>query len=219
MKSKVTAVIADGHPVVLAGLSDYLERSGIRVAAVVDTARDLVSVLQAGAKEPPDIVITGYNYGEQEDGLRLIERIRRTCPQAKIVVFSGVRTIGLIRELFAIGGDAFVSKRMSLQCVLDACYAVTSGAKYVDPSTKKGLVATCRNHTQQSPAVPDSRLSPREREVLRLLARGNSLQEIAEQFQRSIKTISVQKCSAMKKLGLRKELDLAMYLVDPDISY
>jgi len=209
MSTRTTALIADDHPVVLAGLAPYLARQGIDVIAIANSANGLLTELKRRTSSPPDIVITGYGYDGEIDGLRLIGRLRRMYPKLKIVVFSGARPNGLVRQLLAEGADAFVAKSMGLQFVADACQSVLTGAKYIDPGTEAVLIAPTRHCEDQS----DNRLSPREREVLRLLARGYPLQEIARQFQRSAKTISVQKCSAMSKLGLRNEIELAMYLV------
>ncbi|AEI77064.1 two componenttranscriptional regulator LuxR family [Cupriavidus necator N-1] len=209
MSTKTTAVIADDHPVVLAGLAPYMARQGIDVIAIADSVNGLLSELKKHALLLPDIVITGYDYGGEIDGLRLIERLHRMYPKVKIVVFSGQRPHGLVRQLLAKGADAFVAKSMALQFVADACQTVLSGAKYIDPDTEGLLIAPTRHCEDKC----DDRLSPREREVLRLLAQGYPLQEIARKFQRSVKTISVQKCSAMSKLGLRNEIELALYLV------
>lgn len=209
MSTKTTAVIADDHPVVLAGLTPYMAHQGIDVIAVADSVNGLLSELRKHALLLPDIVITGYDYGGEVDGLRLIERLHRMYPKVKIVVFSGERPHGLVRQLLAKGADAFVAKSMGLQFVADACQTVLSGAKYIDPATEGLLIAPTRHCADQR----DDRLSPREREVLRLLVQGYPLQEIARKFQRSVKTISVQKCSAMSKLGLRNEIELALYLV------
>ncbi|MGO4332947.1 response regulator [Cupriavidus sp. 2TAF22] len=209
MTTKTTAVIADDHPVVLAGLAPYMARQGIDVMAIADSVNGLLLELRKHALLLPDIVIIGYDYGGEIDGLRLIERLRRMYPKVKIVVFSGARPNGLVRQLLAKGAHAFVAKSMDLQFVADACQAVRSGSKYIDPATERLLIAPphlCEDRC-------DDRLSPREREVIRLLAQGYPLQEIARKFQRSVKTISVQKCSAMSKLGLRNEIELAMYLV------
>ncbi|MGH8787364.1 MAG: response regulator [Cupriavidus necator] len=201
-------MIADDHPVVVAGLAPYLARQGIDVIAIADSAHGLLAELKRHVQRLPEIVITGYGYGGEIDGLRLIERLHRLYPEVKIVVFSGMRPNGLVRQLLAKGADAFVAKSTCLQCVADACQAVLSGAKYIDPVTEDLLAVPIR-HCDPC----DDRLSPREREVLRLLAQGHALQDIARIFQRSVKTISVQKCSAMSKLGLRNEIELALYLV------
>ena len=209
MSTRTTAMIADDHPVVVAGLAPYLARQGIDVIAIADSAHGLLAELKKHAQRLPEIVITGYGYGGEIDGLRLIERLHRLYPEVKIVVFSGMRPNGLVRQLLAKGADAFVAKSMALQFVADACQTVLSGAKYIDPDTEGLLIAPTRHCEGQC----DDRLSPREREVLRLLAQGCPLQEIARKFQRSVKTISVQKCSAMSKLGLRNEIELALHLV------
>ncbi|MDW3684479.1 response regulator transcription factor [Cupriavidus sp. CV2] len=209
MSTKTTAVIADDHPVVLAGLAPYLSRQSIDVIAIADSVNGLLSELKKHAQRLPDIVITGYDYGGEIDGFRLIERLHRLYPEVKIVVFTGARPNGLVHELLAKGADAFVAKSMCLQFVADACQTVLSGAKYIDPTTE-GLLVVATHHCDDP---CDDRLSPREREVFRLLAQGYPLQEIARKFRRSVKTISVQKCSAMSKLGLRNEIELALYLV------
>jgi two-component system capsular synthesis response regulator RcsB len=163
----------------------------------------------------PDILVTDYSFGGNDDGLRMVARIRRLCPEIKIVVFSRIRQIATVREVLVQGADAFVSKAVELDFVVKACQAVLENNRYVDPITEKQLQEFANRGEDidvQSVRSAEDSLSPREREVLRLLAGGLSIRDIAQRFNRSPKTISVQKCAAMSKLGLTKEIELAMYL-------
>jgi two-component system capsular synthesis response regulator RcsB len=145
----------------------------------------------------------------------MIERMRRLNSEISIVVFSRLRPAIEIRQVLANGANAFVSKAVGLDYVVEACRAVSEGKRYVDPQTSQALRATsdeAEDVRSNGLKNPEDRLSMREREVLRLLAQGLNIREIAQRFQRSAKTISVQKCAAMSKLGLRKEIELALYL-------
>ncbi len=197
---------------VLAGLDLHLQRENFDVIVKATNVEELISGLQ---RPELDIVITDYSFGGEGDGLRMIERVRRLRPEIKIIVFSRVRPVGHARQLMAAGADAFVSKTVGLGFVTIACNTVQRGARYIDPSTEKLLQATSEGKSDtdvNSPGFPETRLSAREHEVLRLLAQGLSIREIAQRFQRSAKTVSVQKCAAMSKLGLSNEIELALYL-------
>ena len=205
-------LIADDHPVVLVGLAQFLRWNQINVVAVADSVGALFESL---LQHEIDVVVTDYCFDSVGDGMRLVKRLRRLHPGIKIVVFSQIRPVGVVSQLMASGADAFVGKSAGLQAVLAACNAVADGMKFVDPATQAVLQATAYVGKSSNVNANDKtgdRLSVREREVIRLLAQGMNIREIALRFQRSPKTISAQKCAAMSKLGLRSDIELAIHL-------
>lgn len=213
MKTATRVLIADDHPVVLAGLAQYLQSQSFIISALAES----VEAMMTAVVEVPllDIVVTDYSFGGEADGFRMLERLRRLRPDVKLVVFSRIRQIGLVRQILANEVDAFVSKTVGLEFVAHACRAVSGGLKYVDPKTKSWLQVASNPEAGAAAKVTyssDADLSPREREVLRLLGQGLTIREIADCFRRSPKTVSVQKCSAMSKLGLKSDIELARYL-------
>jgi len=213
MKTTITVLLADDHPVVLAGLAQYLRGQGFTISALAEN----VEALMKAVVEAPglDIVVTDYSFGGEHDGFRMLERLRRLRPDVKLVVFSRVRQIGLIRQILAYEVDAFVSKTVGLEFVAQACRAVSGGSRYLDPATRRTLHPTSTPEAgadAKAAYSPEGSLSPREREVIRLLGEGLTIREIADCFRRSPKTVSVQKCAAMSKLGLKTDIELALYL-------
>lgn len=205
-------LIGDRQPVTLSGLSHYLRNAGYDL---IGTANSVGELTRAVDRLSPDMLVTDCAFRDGQDGPGLISRLRRLAPSLKIVVFSDAWHISTVRQLLSNGADAFVSKDATLDQVAAACEAVQADLPFVDSTTQQLLEAACDTPAGKSAkhmTDPEGLLSPREREVLQLLARGLSIRDIAGLFHRSAKTVSVQKCAAMSKLGLSQDIELAVYL-------
>lgn len=179
----------------------------------VVTASSVNEILNALNDPELGIVITDFSFNEAGDGLQLIGRIKRMRPDVAVIVFSMNASPPAVRDMIAAGASAFVSKTCGIRDVAGACRAVLAGRRFVAPASLAHLLDQDDRGTPQAAL---QQLSPREREVLRLLAQGLSLREIAARFNRSRKTISVQKCAAMAKLGLTHDMELGRYLASAD---
>lgn len=192
-------IIADDHPVFLIGLRAVLNTAfgeNFMISAEAQTVDQLLTLL---AEKLPDALLTDFNMpGEQQsDGLRLISTLRRKYPQLPIIVITMTTNPGLVNSILATGVFAVINKQ-SLTTELTACLkALLQGRK--PPGT-----------SISSP--PTVAMSPRELEVVRLLAQGHSVNHIASMLSRTKQTISAQKKSAMLKIGVSSDADLFAYL-------
>lgn len=203
----IDIIVADDHPVVTHGVRCVLERApGIRVMAEAHSVADMIAALGA---HPCDVLICDYSFdGDPEpDGLRMIERIRRTYPELKIVLLTMLNDQWLVQGALKRGVCAFLSKETDN--IVDLPRIITSvmrGKTYIDTEIASAIfsnMAECASGTLASQS-----LSPRELEVVRLYEQGMKVSEIAQRLMRSRKTISTQKASAMKKLGARTDVEL-----------
>ncbi|WP_175998249.1 response regulator transcription factor [Burkholderia stabilis] len=196
-------VIADDHPIIVAGLQQIISKSTrYTVAGVANNGRDLLTWLKQGAC---DILILDYSMPKSTDpdGYLLVELIRRNYPRIKILLLTMLNSPMLLRRLDGLQVEGLVSKSDAFADIGTALDAVSADKIYRSPTMRKLLSG---GHW---PSDADSRdLSARELEVLRLLSDGLSVTEIAEKLSKSIKTISTQKMSAMRKLGVSTDLDL-----------
>ncbi|EKZ96408.1 DNA-binding response regulator [Cupriavidus sp. TKC] len=194
-------VIADDHPIVLIALSHFLNSHGFTVDAMVSTADETCAAILN-----PDVqlVITDYVFGHPGDGLHLVDRLRRLRSDIGILVYSMVTSAPVINDILLAGANAFVPKTEGTETLLRACQNV------LKRTAAQGVNFSPLTATQDGGAF--ELLSVREREVMRLIAQGMSVREIGKHLRRSPKTVSVQKCSAMAKLGLRNDLALSHYL-------
>ena len=189
-------VIADSFPVMQWALQRYLsEECGRQVLAVVGDSDSLVERL---ADLPPEsILITelGLPGQRSRDGIHLVEWLTRHCPQMKVMVYSVFSAPLLAKAVLRSGASAYISKRSPLETLKAALECMALGQTFLDP----GL------HPQRHTAKP---LSPTEVDILRRLARGDTVSEIAQRTMRSVSTISTHKKNAMVKIGLNSDAEL-----------
>lgn len=189
-------VIADSFPVMQWALQRYLsEECGRQVLAVVGDSDSLVERL---ADLPPEsILITelGLPGQRSRDGIHLVEWLTRHCPQMKVMVYSVFSAPLLAKVVLRSGASAYISKRSPLETLKAALECMALGQTFLDP----GL------HPQRHTGKP---LSPTEVDILRRLARGDTVSEIAQRTMRSVSTISTHKKNAMVKIGLNSDAEL-----------
>ncbi len=211
---KLRVYLADDHPLTLAGVQEFLSRDvNIEVEQAVSNSSELVRALRESI---PDIVITDYTMpGDSQygDGIRFVEYLVRNFPEAKILVLTMVSNPMILAELYSAGVWGVLLKHEKLTEITGAIYNVRLGNKYYPQSYSK-------QEQEQESAGKDTMeekvntLSPREFEVLRLFVRGEGVAQIAQNLNRSVKTVSTQKRSAMKKLGVPTDQDLIAFCVE-----
>ncbi|HEY4293123.1 response regulator [Luteibacter sp.] len=203
-----TVIIADDHPVVVAGVEAILKAHRYDVVA---RAHDTDTLFEALSDYPCDVVVTDYSMpeGNQPDGTPMIRRIRAIRPDIGIVVLTMLANPAILRGLLDMGVAAIFDKRTNLRDIPVAVHAADVGRSYLSaPIRRLFHEADCAaGHDDLTP-----QLSPREVEVLRAYAQGHGLSEVAALMGRSFKTISRQKRSAMAKLGLINDAQLYQYL-------
>ena len=205
---RLRIVVADDHPVVRLGASAIIAKSGI--GDVVGEANGTDSLLALLSQVACDVLVTDFTMpgGNHPDGLALLSAVRRRHPDLPIVLLSTMSNPSLLRLAMESGAQALVDKAAtSLDELPTAILTVRRGQTYVSSGIRQLISALDEVTSRQSPS-----LSPRETEVLRLLANGMSVSGIAAQLNRSITTISHQKNSAMRKLGITNEADLFSFL-------
>jgi len=205
---RLRIVVADDHPVVRLGASAIIAKSGI--GDVVGEANGTDSLLALLAQVACDVLVTDFTMpgGNHPDGLALLSAVRRRHPDLPIVLLSTMSNPSLLRLAMESGAQALVDKAAtSLDELPTAILTVRRGQTYVSSGIRQLISALDEVTSRQSPS-----LSPRETEVLRLLANGMSVSGIAAQLNRSITTISHQKNSAMRKLGITNDADLFSFL-------
>ncbi|KUY98047.1 MULTISPECIES: cable pilus system response regulator transcription factor CblR [unclassified Burkholderia] len=218
----IRVVILDDHAVVQHGIASYLtERTGIEVAASFARSRDLISWLESNHA---DVVLLDYTLGPDEiDGLNLVKLVSTRFPDCKILMTSSSDTPATVNMTMRAGALGFFGKSENLRELVHAIRVVADGRSYISAELAGRVMASAtpvQSATAPKPAVSDDapaaeseasadlRLSPREHEVLRCYLAGMSVSDIALKFSRSRKTISAQKQSAYRKLGIRSDAEL-----------
>lgn len=208
-------VIADEHEVVRIGLRTVLQRSGegYELAGESASGSELLELL---AHTPCDLVIVDFQMPEDTAalaGVMLLRELRRRFPALRIVVLTTLHNTTICRAMYREGVDAVVEKASMVDELLVALRTVRAGDTYVGRPLREQGVDVSRAARPPSPTRGKRTLSlsMREAEVIRLLAQGLSVSEVARITHRSVKTVSWQKHSAMAKLGIGNDQQLFDY--------
>lgn len=197
------------------GMRDLLDNElSFEVTATLASPTALVEHLQHNAA---DVVITDYSMPGDEtygDGIRLVKYLTRHFPRAQIVVLTMVSNPMILSALYDAGVAAVVLKRDNLNEIVTAMRTLQAGRKYYPPGFQRD--GTVDSRTKFIGERINS-LSPKEFEVLRHFIRGESMMQVAETLKRSVKTVSGQKISAMRKLNVQTDQELVAFCVESEI--
>ncbi len=209
-----TVVIADDHPIVLLGVRELVERDErFQVIGEAICSAGLIKLLE---QQPIDIVITDYNmpgdspYG---DGLKLVEYLKRHFPNVQILILTMISNHLILTRLQELGVVGVIQKSQLHTEIQVALKSIAQQAHYRSLEPAKTSVI------ESLTAIDErfSTLSPKEFEILRLFISGKSVSDIARSQNRSSKTISAQKISAMRKLEVSSDQDLLAYCLEYNI--
>ncbi|MCY1404705.1 Transcriptional regulatory protein RcsB [compost metagenome] len=201
-------VLADDHPIFRIGLRAVLEQiPQVTVVGEAGSPLELMAQLQAS---DCNALVTDFMMPvrQQNDGLKLLEQIRRHYPDLPILVVTMLNNAGLFRAMLALGVAGVMSKASLANELPQAIGQLQRGKRFLPDSVQRLLLNDGDVHPDQ--ALTLGPLSPKELEVMRLLAGGHTVGQIAALLNRSKQTVSSQKVSAMRKLGVVN--DAALYL-------
>ncbi|GAB7125660.1 response regulator [Silvimonas sp. JCM 19000] len=206
MQSSLKVIIADDHPIVLLGLEQTLAR--IPFIKRVSKAHDGRQLIQMLHEDMPDLIVSDYSMpgADTPDGLILFRHIRRLAPQCKLIILTMLDNVAFIESMLKSGADGVMNKQDDLADLAEAIQSVMVGRQYLGRSVLHARALAGQMPDEETGGLRT--LSQRELEVMRLYATGRCITEIAQQLNRSVKTISHQKKSAMEKLGARNDMEL-----------
>ncbi|MBZ9781426.1 response regulator [Pseudomonas sp. REP124] len=199
-------IIADDHPVVRIGLRMLTDLSGTCV--IVGEADGPDSLLNLLSTTPCDLLITDFCMpgNVQADGLKMLSMVRRHHPAMSIILVTVLANVTTLKAAFAEGVMAIIAKDGSAKELPMAIKCVREGRRFISDSLQTVLAQADAEAQSGTPS-----LSAKEHEVVRMLASGMTVSQIAEHFKRSVSTISKQKIMAMQRLGISTDVDLFAY--------
>lgn len=186
---RISAIVADDHPALLAAVCDVLAESGMDVIGRAANGHEALSKIETRKPKVAlmDIRMPGLG------GIAVAEQLRRSTPDTRVVLYTGYGDQALLADALDAGVRGFVLKDAPLPDLVRAVQSVAKGGTYVDP-----VLAGALTQAKLKQELPD--LTQREREVLRLLADGNSNEEIGKQLFISPETVRTHIRKAMEKL-------------------
>ncbi|MGC4097863.1 MAG: response regulator transcription factor [Nitrospira sp.] len=212
MKEKPTVLLADDHVLVAEGIKKLLEGE-FNLIGIVPDGRALLTSIQ---ERSPDVAVVDISL-PLLNGLEASRQIRKMNPEIKIVILTMHSESSFVTEAFRIGVSGYVLKQSVGSELGLAIKEVLKHNTYVSPIIAQGLVDQAVNPKPVD--NPDDiggfaqELSPRQREVLQLVAEGKATKEVAAVLNVSVKTIEFHKTRIMKQLGLHTAADLTKYAI------
>lgn len=189
MTHQVTCLVADDHPAVIQAVCEALEMHGLTVTG---RARDGEEAIEGIERLKPDIALLDVRM-PRLSGIEVARRANRSAPDTAIILYTGYGERALLTEALDAGARGFVLKEAPLAEVVRAVELVAEGRTYVDPVLAGVLSSGVATEKM-------SKLTQRERDVLRLLADGNSNEEIGKKLFISPETVRTHVRKAMAKL-------------------
>ena len=208
--SAVRILVVDDHEVVRAGLRTVFEDAeDLTVVGEAATAEEAVARAQALR---PDVVLMDVRLGAEgdADGIAACRAIRSELPDTQVLMFSSYGEREAVVASILAGAAGYVTKNVARAQLLEAVRAVARGESLLDPKVTGPLLDRLKELSAKE-QPPDDPLSPREREVLALIARGLTNRQIAEQLVISEHTARNHVTSILDKLGLSRRTEAAVY--------
>ncbi len=206
MKKRIRILLADDHRMVRQGFKLILE-SQEDMEVVGETGNGREAVEKASALKP-DVVVMDVTMPEL-NGIEATRRVREVAPHVHILALSVHRDSVYVREMVRAGAEGYLLKESADTELLAAVRAVAEGNSYLSPEIAGAVLKDYRRLASN----PVDLLSPREREILQLIAEGKTNKDIAVQLGLSIYTIDGHRTRVMEKLGLHSVGELVRFAV------
>jgi DNA-binding NarL/FixJ family response regulator len=204
----VRVLLADDHTLVRAGIRRIVE--GFSDMEVVAEARDGREAIDLVALHRPDVAIVDLSMPVQ-DGFAVTRTIRAQYPGTAVVIMSMHTDTGYVRQAMNAGALGFVVKEAAPAELELALHAAASGQTFLSPKVSGRMMNAM---LRREPGDRLGELSPRQREILARLARGQSTKEIAADLAISVKTVETHRARMMETLGLRRGTDLVRFAIE-----
>ncbi|WP_437805142.1 response regulator transcription factor [Sorangium sp. So ce1078] len=205
--NKLRIFLADDHPIFRSGLRSHLAAQPDM--EVVGEASDGAAAVQAVLDLRPDVAVVDVSM-PVVSGAKFTEQVRRDCPAVKVLALSAHENQGYVQQMLAAGAAGYVVKRAVAEELVRAIRVVAAGKTYLDPDVAGPLLASRSRALAGGPAAA-AELSDREAEVLKQIARGHAVKQIAADLDLGVRTIETYKARGMEKLGLKTRAEVVRY--------
>ena len=199
-------LIADDHEVVRSGLRSILETHPDW--EVVAEAADGKEAIVKAVETKPDVAVVDYSL-PLINGIEVTRHIRRRLPGTEILIFTMHDNETLIGEVLSAGALGFLLKSDAKRHLLEAIETLAAHKPFFTPEVSETLLKSFLLKSSRSPSI----LTPREREIVQLIAEGHSNKQIASIFNLSQKTVETHRAAVMRKLNLHSAAELVRYAV------
>ena len=207
----IRILIVDDHGVLRAGLKALL--SAEPGFEVVQDASNGTDALRLAADLNPDIVLLDMSM-PGPNGIEVTRQLKKTLPEIRILILTVHEDEIMLQEAIQAGASGYILKRAVESELIDAIQAVWRGDLYVHPAMTRALLKAISPTAHSAPGSQEElveALTPREAEVLRLIAQGYTNRQMADHLSISVRTVESHRANLMGKLGLRSRVELVRY--------
>ena len=203
----IKILIADEHPVVREGLKQIISKADDM--KVICEALNGMEVLDLIEKQSPDVVVLDIGM-PGKDGLDVLKDIKKTNSSLPVLMLSMFPEEQIAVRTFKIGAAGYMNKETAPKELVNAIRKIYGGGKYVSSALAERLVADLDSDSNKK---PHELLSDREFQVLRMVAAGKDVDEIAEELFISVKTVRTYRDRILDKLKLKNDVEIARYAI------
>lgn len=207
----IRVVIADDHAVLRAGLRLLIDAQADM--EVVGEAANGAEALRVLGETTPDVLVLDLTMPEA-DGLHVLADVSQVSPKTRALVLTMHDDPAYVRAMLAAGAAGYVVKRVADTELLTAIRAIAEGRMFVDAHCSVQTSLTLNQPLSEKTNDLLQHLSQRESEVLKLVARGHTNQEVAVRLGISVKTVETYRLRLMEKLRLRTRAELVCFAVE-----
>jgi two-component system response regulator NreC len=201
----IQVLLADDHQIVRQGLKGILEREGFKVVGDAADGREAIRIAES---VQPDVAILDLAM-PQLNGLDAAREILRSSPRTKAILLTMHTEDAYVLEALRAGVTGYVLKTQAAGDLVQAIREVIRGAIYLSPGVSRAVVDAYRAKSE----LPPDPLSPREREVLQLVAEGKTTKQVAAVLGVSVKTAESHRTRIMEKLDIHETANLVRYAI------
>jgi DNA-binding NarL/FixJ family response regulator len=205
---RLKVLVADDHEVIRVGVSTFL-RSKLNCQPCLEAENGRVAIELAKANRPhvvvADVVLPGLN------GIEMIQQIKQVSPESEVVVLTGADSENLIKPAFAVGAKAFLLKVEAVDYLVEAVLNLAAHRFFITPYVQQAL----HGNSPEALLAPGGAklLTPRQREILQLLAEGKTNRQVASSLGLKMKTVEAHRGVIMRKLRFKSFSDLVRYAI------
>jgi len=205
---KVRILLVDDHTIVRQSLRNFLENESD--FELVGDAENGLAALQMIETHRPDIVLLDLQM-EGLNGLEVLRRTRARFPRTRVVVLSMHQDSSYVVRSLNYGASAYVLKSADVKDLVHAMREVVAGRNYWSPPFSQVAIEAYMNKTASKAKTSYDLLTNREKEVLQLVAEGNTNQQVGKRLFISTRTVETHRAHVMEKLGLQNQAELVRY--------
>ena len=203
----IRVVLADDHAVVRAGIRMMLEGlGGIEIVGQASNGREALALVE---QLQPQLLLTDISMPEM-NGLEATARVVKAFPDVRVIILSMHTSEEFVWQALKAGATGYLMKDTDATELDTAIKSVLNGTTYVTPSVSRQVVESYMQRMGSNATVADV-LTPRQREILQLIAEGKALKEIAQLLKLSVKTVESHRVLLMNRLDIHDTAGLVRY--------